>query len=156
LAEGAGKVFNVWANQDPHTAGAWLGENQQHPAYDGMAAQYARAIAGEYPQVAHIWTQSIADEKVRAAAERANARVYLDREGEAGTQALLEAGYSPDVIIRLSGVLESGLSEFPTELHSYRIEPQNDGWVPVQVRSGVEQDSGVLFHFTTRELDTAP
>ena len=70
LAAGATKV--TWSKQDPRDAGNWLGQNRQHPAYDRMAAQYARAIAGEHPQVALTWAQTIGNENVRAGTELAN------------------------------------------------------------------------------------
>jgi hypothetical protein len=146
LSAGAAKVLDVWANQDPQSAGAWLSENPQHPSYDGMAAQYARAIAAEHPQAALAWAQSIGDENARAATELANARFYIEREGDAGKQALLAAGYSQDTIDR-AGTREyatvipsfkspagAGATVFLTgALSGYRVETGErlDGWQPV-------------------------
>lgn len=96
--KGAVAAMNRWAEKDPQAAGNWLVQNQEHPAYDRMAGQYAQAIAEEHPQAAREWAQSMADENARMRAELENARAYLRKYGEAGKQSLLAAGYRQGTI----------------------------------------------------------
>ncbi len=138
----AAEVVKVWAKQDPHSAGNWLNQQAQHPSYDRLATQYARAIAGEHPQAALAWAQSIADDGVRAGTEVATARVYIEREGDTGKQALLAAGHSQDTIdragtretailsyLKLAGQADAVLSDYPVEYGE-----QMEGFQPVKLR----------------------
>jgi hypothetical protein len=101
----ASKVMDAWARQDALSAGDWLNENRLHPSYDNMAHQYARAVAADHPHIALAWARSISDTRLRGATELATALAHIERAGDAGRQALLDAGFSPETIDRATTVM---------------------------------------------------
>ncbi|MEW6303478.1 MAG: sigma-70 family RNA polymerase sigma factor [Verrucomicrobiota bacterium] len=98
LTAGLTKVVDAWSRQDPHAAGTWLNQNRQHPAYDTLAARFARSLAAENPMSALAWAASINDDKARRDNELAIARDYLKRGGDAAMAQLQAAGWSPESI----------------------------------------------------------
>jgi RNA polymerase sigma factor (sigma-70 family) len=65
VGQGAGAVFQTWAQQDPGAAGGWLRQNTNHPFYDQMTASFVRAVAGVDRAVADEWAQTIRNDRVR-------------------------------------------------------------------------------------------
>lgn len=91
-------AVDQWARTDARGAGNWLGQNRNHPQYDAMADRYARQIAGENPDVALKWAQTIADDKQRGSTEMQVARGLMKEQGEGAAATLAAAGFTDDRI----------------------------------------------------------
>ena len=95
---GYSEAVSAWSRQNPEAAGTWLREKAAHPAYDAMAAAHARAISADDVPTAIAWANSVTDADARHRGLVELAREVINKQGDGGRTALLDAGVNAEIL----------------------------------------------------------
>ena len=92
-------ITRQWVHRDPNAAGEWLSQQPQGPELDLARQRFSAVVAGEDPESAMAWAQTVVEPDARVEAIR---RVYLQWSGldAAAANAALEGANLTDEQLR--------------------------------------------------------
>lgn len=95
-AWGARSAFSQWTQRDPLAASQYLASMPHSPFRDSAVSGLVRSIAGEDPESAMIWAQTIRDERSRMRNIMRTGREWFQRDPGAAAAWLETAGISQE------------------------------------------------------------